>query len=232
MNFAAGGPVTPADSKNLPTFKFLKKAARPRQSAWLRGNELLGLESERKRLGVGVGGGQRPGGTPVAWTALLGRSGTGSGYLASGSSSDSAAVSSPSPSDSSSVSSSWATSSSAPHPRKPWAVSPLSPLAIAPVLAGVGAAHASPGVLRLTALCQGPRGCLGSRRAGRGRPKPLNRRRQESFATELLRPGLSFPWFPSPANFPAHFGRSSAAFVAWAESSVELQNDPPAQPSI
>lgn len=138
----------------------------------------------------------------MEWTALLGPGGSRSGYLASGSSSDSAAVSSPSPSDSSSVSSSWATSSSAPHPRKPWAASPLSPLSIAPVLAGVGAAHASPGVLRLTALCQGPRGCLGSRRAGRGRPKPLNRRRQESFATELLRPWLSFLWFQSLPTSP------------------------------
>lgn len=35
------------------TFKFLKKAARPRQCAWLRGNELLRLERERKRLGGG-----------------------------------------------------------------------------------------------------------------------------------------------------------------------------------
>lgn len=49
----------------------------------------------------------------------------------------------------------------------------------------------APGVLPLTALCLGPRGCSDSLHAGRGRPRPLNRRRQESFATELLGPSLA-----------------------------------------
>lgn len=100
-----------------------------------------------KDKGKGPGGCQRSSETPVGWAALPGSgrcpgpSTTGSGYLASGSSSDSA--SSFSPSDDSSVSSSWVASSSAPQRRKPSAACLLSPLAIAPVPAGVRATHAA-----------------------------------------------------------------------------------------